>query len=424
MAIRTARRQGIKKHDEVQQTGIFTGTAQNGPARPKRAHALAEELLARGCLFIQNQVWDEAAREFRKAIKMEPEYAEAYNNLGLCLLYAKKPQEAVEALDKALEYFPGWHIAEANLGLALARIGENDAAASTFEKSVMRRRNQPAVWLALGDVQAATGKVEKALESYEVSVSLSPKNDMAFYRIGMLQARRNKLDEAETALRKALDIEPDNAEATAVLGAISARRGRLNEARDLFTQVLEFEKVPAPAQRGMHRLQVFRQGLRKAFDEWRASMPEATPLAVCYYNLGLAHLAAGNQSEAKDAFAHVSELQPNWPEPLIWYGFFAALDGDGMAARKNWEAALKMQPNKVALLREQLGYLAVAMGLQKESEVHFTDAIKQGRKIPAEDMQPDQHANKRKPSPKMPEEPPPAPEEGEAEQTETEEDAE
>lgn len=398
MALRTARRQGAKKADEVQQKGLFTGTAQQGPARPKRAHALAEELLARGCLYIQNQVWDEAAREFRKAIKMEPEYAEAYNNLGLCLMYAKKQQEAVEALQSALEYFPGWHIAEANLGLALARMGDNESAAANFEHSVVKKRNQPAVWLALGDVQAAVGKVEKALESYEVSVSLSPQNDMAFYRIGMLQARRNKLEEAESALRRALEIEPDNAEATAVLGAIAARRGRLNEARDHFSQVLEADKVPAPAHRGMHRLQVFRQGLRKSFDEWKSSMPEAAPLAVCYYNLGLAQLAAGNQSEAKAAFARVSELQPNWPEPLVWYGFFAALDGDALAARKNWEAALKMQPNKAGMLREQLGYLAVAMGLQKESEVHFADAMKMGREIPAEDMQPDAHANKPRPA--------------------------
>src|SRR5213596_1314746 len=119
MAMRT--RKPVKSQSDIQKNGIFTGTAQAGPARPKRAHALAEELLARGCVYIQKQVCDEAAREFRKAIKMEPDYAEAYNNLGLCMLYANKAEEALEALNEALQLFPGWAVAEANLGLAHQR---------------------------------------------------------------------------------------------------------------------------------------------------------------------------------------------------------------------------------------------------------------------------------------------------------------
>src|SRR4029079_5375734 len=104
-------RKPMKTQSDIQKNGIFTGTAQAGPARPKRAHALAEELLARGCVYIQKSVWDEAAREFRKARKMEPDYAEAYNNLGLCLLYANKHEEAIDEFNRALECFPGWPVA-------------------------------------------------------------------------------------------------------------------------------------------------------------------------------------------------------------------------------------------------------------------------------------------------------------------------
>lgn len=387
MAIK-ARRPMAKKQDEVQKNGLFTGTAQAGPARPKRAHALAEELLARGCVYIQKQVWDEAAREFRKAIKMEPDYAEAFNNLGLCLLYANKPQEAIDALDQALEYFPGWYIAEANLGLAFQRMGQNEDAAGCYEKAVLKNKKQPAVWLALGDALAALGRIDKALDAYHTAVDLSPQYDMAYYRIGMLQARRNKIDEAEEALLKAVEIEPDNAEATAVLGAIAARKGNLNAARDYFTQVHELEKVPAPAQRGMNRLHVFRKGLRKAFDEWKAEMPETQPLAVCFYNLGLAHMASDNLPEAKEAFHRAADADPRWTLPVIWFGFFAALDGDAVTARKYWDQAVKLEPDN-GMVREQLGYLAIAMGLQKEAEAHFKEALRLGRDIPQEDMQPD-----------------------------------
>src|SRR5208283_6050458 len=140
-----------------QTTGLFSGIAQAGTARPKRAHALAEELLARGNLFIQSQVWDEAAREFRKAIKMEPDYAEAHNNLGLCLFYAGKPEEAILELKEALRHFAGWAVAQANLGLAQGRAGQHQDAVASYKNSLSKKAEQPVVWLALGDELAALG---------------------------------------------------------------------------------------------------------------------------------------------------------------------------------------------------------------------------------------------------------------------------
>ena len=387
-----ARRPIVKKAPgEVQKAGLFTGIAQNGAARQKRAHALAEELLARGCLYIQSQVWDEAAREFRKAIKMEEDYAEAYNNLGLAMLYANKPSEAVEALETALQLFPNWHIAEVNLALALQRVNRLEEACEYYRKALKKKNAQPTVWLALGDTLMSLNKTDEALEAFNTAVELNPKYDIAFHRIGMINAKRNNIDEAQAALSKALAIDPDNADAAAVLGAISARQGELNSARDYFAQVQDLDPMPIVAKRGMHRLQVFRQGLRVAFDEWKTGMPQPPTLAVCYYNLGLAQLAAENDHEAKEAFQRAADLQPDWAEPVIWFGFFAALDGDANSARKYWESAVNLEPEN-GMLREQLGYLAIAMGLQKEADAHFQAAIDLGREIPEEDLKPDANA--------------------------------
>jgi len=374
----------------IQKDGLFTGTLQGGPARSQRAHALAEELLARGNLFVQKHVWEEAANEYRKAIQMEPGYAEASNNLGLSLYYMKKYKEAVENLQAALHSFPGWYIAEANLGMTLAKLNRNEEAAQHYERS-LTVKEQPAVWLSLGDIYAVLGKLEKSLEAYEKAIAGNPRYGMAYHRVGMLQARRNKVDDAETALNKAVEIDPANTEAWGVLGAIAARKGNLTKARNLFAKVEKVEKVPAPAQRGLRRLEVARQGLDKAFAEWQASMPEPAKLALCYYNLGLAQIKAGDQAAAKRSFQQAAEADTLWVEPLAWFGFFSALDGDAAGARKQWESALKLNQEH-GLLWEQLGYLAVAMGLQKDGETHFAEAIKLGRRVPNEHIYPDQSA--------------------------------
>ena len=388
MAIKTRRPMMKKAPGEIQKAGLFTGIAQNGPARKKRAHALAEELVARGCMYLTSQVWDEAAREFRKAIKMEEDYAEAYNNLGLAMLYANKPSEAVEALETALQLFPNWHIAEVNLALALSRVNRLEESCEFYRKALQAKNAQPAVWLALGDALATLNKTDEALEAFNHAVQLNPKYDIAFHRIGMIHARRNNIEEAQASLAKALAIDPQNVDAAAVLGAISARQGDLNAARDYFAQVQDVDPMPIVAKRGMNRLQVFRNGLRLAFDEWKQGMPQPPTLAVCYYNLGLAHLLAGNDPEAKMAFQQAADLQPDWAEPVIWFGFFAALSGDANAARKYWDNGAKLEPEN-GMLREQLGYLAIAMGLQKEADGHFDAALNLGREIPEEDLKPD-----------------------------------
>jgi|GEM_PF-2181265 len=376
----------LSKAPEVQTTGVFTGTAQVGAVRGKRAHALAEELLTRGCLFIQTQVWDEAAREFRKAIKMEPDYAEAFNNLGLSLLYANKPEESLGELEAALEIVPGWYIPHANLGLAYQRLNKYPESAEHYEKSVLKQKKQPAVWLALGDVLGAQGKTDKALEAYETALSLSSNYALAYHRVGMIHARRNKIDEAREALGRAVELEPDNAEALAVLGAIAARRGEFNDAQNYFAQIpADLEKIPVAATRGVQRLQTFRKGLTRALGERKASITEVPPLAQCYYELGLALVLTGNDSGAKEAFHKASDTEPNWADPLVWFGFYSALDGDGGSARKYWETALKLEPRN-GVLREQLGYLSMAMGLGKEAEAYFTEANKLGRLIPKEDL--------------------------------------
>src|SRR5882724_10453295 len=87
-------------HQSPQTLGPFSGVAQDGPARKQRPSALAEELVTRGCSFIEKGIWDEAEREFRKAIKMAKDYPEAYSNLGLALLYDGRPADALEALQE------------------------------------------------------------------------------------------------------------------------------------------------------------------------------------------------------------------------------------------------------------------------------------------------------------------------------------
>ena len=77
---------------------------------------------------------DEAIEHYRKALDIEPDYAEAHNNLGIALADRGRIDEAMEHYRKALEIDPDYAEAHNNLGVALADRGRIDEAMRAFPR--------------------------------------------------------------------------------------------------------------------------------------------------------------------------------------------------------------------------------------------------------------------------------------------------
>ena len=63
---------------------------------------------------------DEAATEYRQALRLDPSYANAHNNLGNVLLVQKKYDEAIAEFAEVVRLQPGSAAAKQNLAAARA----------------------------------------------------------------------------------------------------------------------------------------------------------------------------------------------------------------------------------------------------------------------------------------------------------------
>ena len=79
------------------------------------------------CYYAQRRR-SEAGKQFLAAIGHAPEYAEAWNNLGIVRGELGDRHGAVEALQRALELVPHYADAHYNLAEALAVVGDLDGA--------------------------------------------------------------------------------------------------------------------------------------------------------------------------------------------------------------------------------------------------------------------------------------------------------
>ena len=64
---------------------------------------------------------EEAIEAYNKALAIKPDYAEAYNNMGVTLKEQGKLEEAIEAYNKALAIKPDYAEAYNNMGISSQR---------------------------------------------------------------------------------------------------------------------------------------------------------------------------------------------------------------------------------------------------------------------------------------------------------------
>jgi adenylate cyclase len=106
---------------------------------------------------------DDAIAEARRAVELDPNYADGYAVLGLSLIYSGRHQEGLEATQKAMRLNPRHPFFYVhNLGHAHFLMGRYEEAISAFEKVLESNPHFPGAHLLLAAAYGQLGRVEDA----------------------------------------------------------------------------------------------------------------------------------------------------------------------------------------------------------------------------------------------------------------------
>lgn len=155
---------------------IWSDTVSRSPGKP-RAHNVL------GIGYYYSLKFDEALREYQEAVRLKPDYIEAYYNMGLALKEKKQYAESLNMFLKVLSIsaFNADQYAKAynEIGINYAEMGEPDQAVKAFASSVkfdpesIEYRNNYAFALKV------KGNLDDALREFQTVVQLDPRNDYA-----------------------------------------------------------------------------------------------------------------------------------------------------------------------------------------------------------------------------------------------------
>jgi protein O-GlcNAc transferase len=180
----------------------------------------------------------EAIACYRRALNLQPEYAEAYYGLGRAQVGLRRLDEAAASLRHALRLKPDYADAHFSLGNVLADKGEQAEAAACYRRTLQWRPNYVQALNNLGTTQLNEGKPNDAAASYQRALQIKPDYVEALANLGLAWRNLGQMDEATACLRQALRLKPDYAAAHNNLGNVLKEKGELTEALACYRQAV------------------------------------------------------------------------------------------------------------------------------------------------------------------------------------------
>ena len=149
-----------------------------------------------GTSFLQTTNYLEAISYLDNAIKLNSNYADAYNNRGIALAEIKNYSDAIKDYEICIKLKPNFPDAYINKGISLKEIGKYDDALKDYKTVLKLFPRSTKAYTNLGNLQKEQRKYEDAIRSYEKAISLDETNYIAYNNLGIIYQELKNYSEA------------------------------------------------------------------------------------------------------------------------------------------------------------------------------------------------------------------------------------
>lgn len=225
---------------------------------------------------------DKSIELCKHALKISPDYVNAWNILGNACLGKSDYAAAADAFRKALELQPGFLEARFNLGRALLEAGNADEALANFETVLEQSPDNVHALTCKADVLAARKALAEAVGLYRQALEKNPGFAPAHTGLGKLMHQLGRPNEALASLKQAIELNPNNIEALVFAGDSFRKLGNLEAAAAAYRDVLAIDPQNAQARFQLAAVEgkdtpakADPDYVRKLFDEFSGTFDES-----------------------------------------------------------------------------------------------------------------------------------------------------
>lgn len=149
-----------------------------------------------GTTFQNQKNFPKAIEAYAEVLKIDPNYAEAYNNLGIIYNQMGNFEKAVFHLQKAIAANPNYFKSYNNLGVILYENGHFEEAANQFWKAIEIHAKNMESYVNLALVSRKQKNLELAQKILQQAFSIDPKSPEVSYHLGLVAEEKGDYQEA------------------------------------------------------------------------------------------------------------------------------------------------------------------------------------------------------------------------------------
>jgi tetratricopeptide (TPR) repeat protein len=290
-----------------------------------------------------------AVRDFQEFLRLQPDSAEGYFNLGLALQSAGQLDESLTALRKAAALQPGLHGARLFTGIVNYKLNRLSAAHDELVSETRLEPKNAAGWMWLGVVELAQEHADAAAAALDKAVALDPTNlDILYHRgrahlliskesysamfklnpdswrvyevLGQSDAEAYRPDDAIADFKLAIRAAPHQPGLNEELGDSCWTAGKFQDADDAYAQEIKNDSTNAVALYKLGSLRVTRDDAASGVPLLERALALDATISDAHYYLGKGQAALGKNEEAIEHFRLATN--PHGTEELrimSWY---------------------------------------------------------------------------------------------------------
>lgn len=331
--------------------------------------------LSLGAAYAAQENFDKAMIHYQRALEIEPDFVEAYNNIGNLRLKEGLLAQAEQLYRKVLKKRPVHVKAHFNIALALHRQDKPNDALYYLKKLVQIDHGFTEAHLLIGDIYGEQENIHQAIKYYKEALKISPGLTNAYNSIGKLYAKGNELEKAEFYFKAALKKDPSNSDAMVNIGKILQDKAETPSALSMYQQAIAADPENANAHFNLATIYMVSESADQAEKHYRIALEIDNSLVEAHVNLAALLEKRGNSDLALAQYRKAIELKPTYASPHNNIGNIFAQRQDFQTAILHYREAVRLDP-AFDDAHANLGIALLRAGALVDAEQQFQLALK------------------------------------------------
>ena len=189
---------------------------------------------------------DEAAEQYRLALRLNSNEKEVHYHLGQVLVAQSRLSEGRSELEEALRSDPRNGEVHSEYGYLLARLGQKDEAGAQFEMATRLAPKSGRAHYDYAMFLLNEGKIDQAITEFQTALKHDPNHPEAHYHLGRALFVKGDFEGAKVHYLETARLDP-KAPVRSALGVVYARLGQTSEAIAQFKEALRLHPDDAEA---------------------------------------------------------------------------------------------------------------------------------------------------------------------------------